>query len=387
MMASETAPRVEPSINRGFVPGVHAARAVAVTLVLAAHVVGLWTNQEGFRYLPWQAYLGLVIDPLRIDHQAGGHMGLLLFFLVSGYIVSQAAEGETRASFALKRGARLLPVMILAVGATLAVASLDAALGFAQPEEFIPDRAYSWHALAEAVGLGPTFGGVSVLFVLWTLNVEYQWYAMLWAGIGFASRRPVATTIAFMAIVFALVSWAPGPVGPLSFNVENLTYVYVILIGRWLYLMDGRGLARSWGMVGIVTCMALYAIVRWPYDGAELIAGLHPRLAAVIWATAILAILLGFVHGKLWRPVAFIADVSYGIYLFHIPAMWLVLPVVSPGGRWFTLGLAMTVALVLAAAWLSYRFVETPIRRAVRRRLGPPTRSGDVVQPVIVVGA
>ena len=380
--APETA--VQPAQRSSFVPGVHAARALAVLLVLAAHTVGLWTNQEGFRYLPWQGHLKFVIDPLRIDHQAGGHMGLLLFFLVSGYIVSQAAEGESRSAFLLKRAARLLPAMVLAVAATLAVASLDAALGVKGPPEFVPERAYSWHAVAEAVGLGSTFGGVSVLFVLWTLNVEFQWYALLWAGIGAVTRRPVLTTVAFMAIVLGLVKLAPTTLGPLTFSVENLTYVFVILIGRWLFLVDRRGLGRAYGLAGMAACVALYAVVRAPYDGVELLGGAHPRLAAVLWATLILVLLLRFVRGGLWRPIDFIADISYGIYLFHIPVMWAVLPFVSPGGRLFPVGHGLTLALVITLAWASNRFIETPIRVAVRRYLSHrrATAAGPGVLPV-----
>jgi len=103
--------QIAPRATHAFIPGVHVARAVAVLLVLAAHTVGLWTKQENFVYAPWQACLGLVIEPLRIDHQAGGHMGPLVFFLVSGYIVSQAAEGDSRSGFALKPAARLLSLI------------------------------------------------------------------------------------------------------------------------------------------------------------------------------------------------------------------------------------------------------------------------------------
>jgi peptidoglycan/LPS O-acetylase OafA/YrhL len=358
-----------------FVPGVHVARACAILLVLAAHVIGLWTNQENFRYLPWQAYLKLVIDPLRIDHQAGGHMGLLLFFLVSGYIVSQAAEADSRASFALKRAARLIPAMVLAVGATILVASYDAGLGVQRPPDFNPDRAYSWHAIAEAVGLGTTFGGISVLFVLWTLYVEYQWYALLWAAGGIAARRPVMSTIGFMVAVLLLILFLSGPIGPLTIT-GSLGYVFVILIGRWIYIAHQRSVSIAWATVGIVGCLVLYAWTVWPEAGMEVLTGAHPRIAAVLWATVIFVGLLRFVRGMPWRPIRFVADVSYGIYLFHIPAMWLVLPVISPGGRLFTLGIAATVGLVMLAAWASYRFVETPIRRAVRRFIETREASG-----------
>jgi peptidoglycan/LPS O-acetylase OafA/YrhL len=351
----------------GFVPGVQVARAVAVLLVLAAHVVGLWTNQEQFRYPPWQVYLK-GIDTLRIDHQAGGHMGLLLFFLVSGYIVSQAADSDTRIGFAFKRAARLIPAMILAVGATIVVGSLDQAAGFALPLGYNPAVAPA-HALAEAVGLGPLLGGNAILFVLWTLNVEYEWYVLLAVLSGFARRHPAAATVAAMAVVFAFVEAVPAQFGPFTFSSDTATYIFVILIGRWIYVAHRRYVGVVAGVAGAVACLGLYAFTRWKFDGLDVVSGAHPRLAAALWATLIFCVLLRFVQSKPWRPVMFIADISYGIYLFHIPIMWLVLPIVSPGGRLFTLGLAITVALVIAVSWASYRFVETPIRRAVRRRL------------------
>jgi peptidoglycan/LPS O-acetylase OafA/YrhL len=366
------------------VPGVHVARACAILLVLAAHVVGLWTNQENFRYLPWQAYLKLVIDPLRIDHQAGGNMGLLLFFLVSGYIVSQAAEDDTRASFALKRAARLVPAMMLAVAATLAVASFDAAIGAQLPSQFVPERAYSWYAIPEAVGLGITFGGNAVLFVLWTLYVEYQWYALLWAARGPASRWPLASTVGFMVVVFVLIAFVPGQVGPLTITAL-LGYVFMILIGRWIYVAHQRAVPAAWAAAGIAGCLALYAWSLWPEAGMDVVSGSHPRIAAALWATGIFMILLRFVRGTPWKPVRFVADVSYGIYLFHIPVMWLVLPIISPGGRLFTLGIIVTVSLVMIVAGASYRFVETPIRRAVRRLVDAGDRGGAAPTPVETV--
>jgi len=358
-----------PSGSPEFVPGVHVARACAILLVLAAHVIGLWTNQENFRYLPWQAYLKFVVDPLRIDHQAGGHMGLLLFFLVSGYIVSQAAERDSRAAFAWKRAARLVPAMALAVAATLAVASFDRAIGAQLPSQFDPERAYSWLPLAEAVGLGITFGGNAVLFVLWTLYVEYEWYALLWAARGPAERWPLASTVGFMAVVVALAAFGPVRIGPLTITAL-VGYLFIILIGRWIYVAHRRGVPPGWAFAGIAGCLVLYAWTQWPEAGMEVVSGPHPRMAAALWATAIFLVLLRFVRGTPWRPVQFVADVSYGIYLFHIPVMWLVLPVISPGGQLFTLGIIVTVGLVMLAAGTSYRFVETPIRRAVRRFVG-----------------
>ena len=356
------------------VAGVHAARALAVTLVLAAHMVGLWTNSETFRWWPWQAYLGLIIDPLRIDHQAGGHVGLLLFFLVSGYIVSQAADGETRRAFAIKRAARLLPAMALAVLLTLLVATLGRSLDWPPMPGFSPDRAYSAWTLAESVGLGLFFGGNAVLFVLWSINVEYWWYLLLGLFAGLAKRRPVGATLLITVVTAAatLPPTDPG-VGPLQLGRNVLTYTFVILIGRWIYLRRSRGVSRLAATVGITATFLLYVGARWRFDGSELLRGGHPRALSVLWATGIFYLLLRLVKSGPWRPVAFVGDISYGLYLFHIPVMWLVLPVVSPGGRWFLLGLTLAVGLTVSLAWASYRIVETPVRRLVRRYLSPPS--------------
>lgn len=354
----------------GYVPGVHAARALAVTLVLAAHIIGLWTNIEGFRWLPWQAYLGLIIDPLRIDHQAGGHVGLLLFFLVSGYIVSQAADGESRGAFAVKRAARLLPAMLLAVAFTLLVATLGRSLGWPAVQGFSPDRAYSAWTLAESVGLGLFFGGNAVLFVLWSLNVEYWWYLLLGACGPLAKRRPViATLLITAATAAATFPHADVRLGPMLLTRDVLTYTFVIVIGRWIYLHRSGRVPLWAATAGALSALLLYVAARWPFDGVEVIRGAHPRVLSVLWASTIFCLLLRFLNGRLWRPVQFIGDVSYGLYLFHIPVMWLVMPVISPGGRWFTLGIVLTASLTTLLAWVSYRFVETPVRHMVRKRL------------------
>ena len=351
-----------------YVAGVHAARALAVSMVLAAHIVGLWTGVVGFTWFPWQVYLG-GIDLMRVDHQAGGHVGLLLFFLVSGFIVSQSATGETRLQFAVKRAARLLPAMVVAVGLAVVVGWFGAARDWPPMVGFQADRALSGWTLLEAVGLGATFGGISALFVLWSLSVEYYWYALLCAAIGPAMRRPAVTTWVLTAVVLVLHELAGHVHGPVYLIGDHLQYVFVILIGRWIYLRERRIASTASAVAGSLVSLALYGWAQWPSTGSELWSGPHPRLLAVGWAIVLFCVLLRVVQRGPWRPVAFVADTSYGLYLFHIPAMFLVLPLVSPGGRWFAVGILATVVLTVGLAWLSLRYVEAPTRRAARRVL------------------
>jgi peptidoglycan/LPS O-acetylase OafA/YrhL len=344
---------------------------------MAAHVVGLWTNAEHFRWFPWQLYLG-VIDLVRFDHQAGGHVGLLLFFVVSGYIVSQAAEGERPLAFVVKRAARLLPAMPLGVALALLAGALAAANGWPTMPEFNAGRAFSAWSLLEAVGLGTTFGGIAALFVLWSLNVEYYWYALLGSLLGPANFKPLSSTLLMSAILLLAYLLAPLFAGPVFLAQADVSCVFVILIGRWIYLADRGFTSNLVATCGAVGMALLYGILQWPFAGRDVWTGAHPHILAVAWAALLFLALLRLVKGALWRPIAFIADISYGLYLFHVPVMFLVLPLLSPGGRLFPLGIAVTVLLTIALAWLSFRFIETPIREGARRLLARRKKAADI---------
>lgn len=174
----------------------------------------------------------------------------------------------------------------------------------------------------------------------------------------------MAATLLFAA-VFALYFVGAGT--PLAWlQLGGYNYVFVILIGRWIYLHATRRTTAWIATAGASFMAVLYGMTVWRYEGSVALFDAHPRIVALGWAVVLFLLLLRFIRSGPWRPVAFIGDISYGLYLFHIPVMWLVLPIVSPGGRWFEAGVAVTVALTIATAWASNRFLETPMRRFAR---------------------
>jgi len=247
---------------------------------------------------------------------------------------------------------------------------------------FVSDRALSGWSLLEAVGLGVTVGGIGALFVLWTLSVEFYWYALLAVVIGPATRRPVLTTWVLTAAVAGLRVLAPHIDGPVYLAAGHLTYVYVILVGRWIFLRHRGVTSTLMAVAGSGVALALYGWAQWPEAGRDVLTGAHPRMLAVLWAVLGFVLLLRLVRSGPWRPVAFVADISYGLYLFHIPVMFAVLPLVPVGKVWFAGGIVLTVAVTVTLAWLSARFVEAPARRGARRAL-----HGRSDQPVVVTTA
>ena len=369
-------PRHSPEHGPGYVPGVHAARAVAVTMVVLVHLIALWSHSAGFEWAPFGEWRR-VVNWLGLDHQAGGHVGLLVFFLVSGYIVSQAAEGEGVRAFLIKRVARVIPAMLFAVVLMIGVSELGQSRGWPLPSGYDATRVFSADTVSEMLGFSGFTGGPAVLSPIWSISVEYWWYGLLALTLAVAAtrRRPVLSTLLISAVP-VLIVWRGAydqtftEVGPLDLSRSFIPYVELIVIGRWIYLIHSAQVGRAAGLFGVLSAFALYGLAQQHVQGDfQFITGVEASGLSVIFATAIFVALLTLVTTGPWRPVSFIADISYSLYLLHFPVMWSVFPVLSWDGDNFALALAATLAILIFVSWLSFRFIETPARRIARAYL------------------
>ena len=168
-------PRIQ-AYRSGFEPGVQAARALAATGVLLVHMftIGVATPDRQFiGFVKWDHLTSVV----RLDDQHGASAGVFLFFLVSGYIVSQVAAVERGGTFLAKRAARLMPAMIIAVAFAVAVGLTLHVNGRGVWYLFDPTQALTWRSVLEGLGFG-AIRPIHDLFPLWTLAVEYYWYLL-----------------------------------------------------------------------------------------------------------------------------------------------------------------------------------------------------------------
>ncbi|MEK6805808.1 MAG: acyltransferase [Pseudomonadota bacterium] len=310
-----------------------------------------------------------------------GYLGVDIFFVVSGYVITAtlakrhaAAFGDFLLSFAARRVSRLLPALVLCVAIT-------ALAGFA----FLPpDSGYfeqSWKTgIAALVGLSNVqmyrasidYFGTSADFNLftqtWSLGVEEQFYLMfpvlLWVT-GFAkkdpkgSRRLFITIAVLSCISFLLFSYM---------STRNPSGAFYLVPARFWELGAGSMafLARSRivGTLGATlrasrtTALLLLVatlLVRTPYD-VEITA-----MAVILTVMLLLA-----AHRDAWAdkvltsklPVYF-GTISYSLYLWH----WSVFCISrwTVGVYWWTVPFQLLLIVVLST--LSYSHVEQPFRR------------------------
>lgn len=347
----------------GYLPALDGLRALAVLAVLFYHADVLW--------LP------------------GGFLGVEVFFVVSGFLITSLLLSEYRASnsvnllqFWRRRARRLLPALFALLFAVMVyavvflpeeVASLRA--------DLVASFAYvtNWYLIAAQQSYFETMGRPSLLRHLWSLAVEEQFY-LLWPLIfAFLLVRFKSRTAMLLLMLGATISalWMGAlyqpDTDPSRIYYGTDTRAAGLLIGAALAFVVRRGsqvrvsLARRWllDLVGIAALGALVAATLFMsefdpflYQGGMLLVA---AFSALVIATAIApnSPLLGGVLG--FGVLRWIGLRSYSLYLWHWPVFMVTRPQLDTTLEGTPL-LALRFVLTFALAELSYRLVETPIR-------------------------
>jgi peptidoglycan/LPS O-acetylase OafA/YrhL len=340
--------------SRGRVAGLDGTRGLAVLLVVTYHA-------------------GL---PVRY----GGVVGVTIFFVLSGYLITAILNGEHERNgrislrrFYLRRALRLVPALLVAVAvmSLVVVVTHDPQLHGNYWLQVVAALTYTMDFFAASPG-----ASLPVWSHTWSLAVEEQFY-LVWPVLLIGalaltrSRRQAARVVAAAAVLavgWRIVASLTLPTARV-YNAPD-TAAYALLLGCALALMP-RVAARvpvwvGYGAAALVAGVALFPRLNQNGSGGtvELFAGLVAGLLAVpIIAAAPRMRLLA------WRPLVFLGTISYGVYLWHWPFLQ-----VHPFGH-VTHLVAVKVALVVAAtgvAYLSFRFVEQPILAYKSRRFESP---------------
>ncbi|MCW2791328.1 MAG: acyltransferase [Nocardioides sp.] len=377
---------------------------------------------DGLRTLA--VYL-VVLYHCRVGWLGGGFVGVDLFFVLSGFLVStilfEELTGTGRldlAHFYDRRVRRLLPAAVVVVLACCAVSLVF--LSSVRRAPLVGDGqaallyVANWHFLAQS---NDYFAAASVdrsLFLhFWSLSIEEQFYLAFpvllvvlhrldraWRG----STRAVLVVL-LLASVAAQVGWARVDADHAYYGTE--TRLYQLLAGALLGLALHRGrLTRPPGAeetsdaipqrAGLVAPVALVALVGMVLVATPLLhVGASYRGLA---ATLVGVTLVGSLAASEGHPVArllarpapvYLGRISYATYLWHWPLVVLLREVVTTRPL-VTSSLVVVLSTGLAAA--SYQLLERPIRAPrVRRPWRTPVLAtgltASVVAALVVVPA
>ena len=365
---------------RGRIGGLDGLRAIAVAVVLVYHLMpGL---------LP------------------GGMVGVDAFFVISGFLITSLLLVERRTTgridvrrFWIRRLRRIVPALLAAVAATVAAAAClggDVLLAVRRQVLGSVLLVYNWVEIAAGSSY---FDQTQPLLLtnVWSLAVEEQFY-LVWPLVviallarGVSRRRVRAGALLALVLSAASAAWAlrlvrdGAPASRVYMGTD--THAFGLMLGAAWALWHGRategadlepqpaGLRRVRGAAGWAGLAGLLVLARVAGEtAADGGAGPEPALIiASVCALAVVQALTGEVAGadgparRLMslleaRPLKWLGERSYGLYLWHWPLGVLAFYAIPPTANPWVVAVGV-LGLTLCAAELSYALIETPVRR------------------------
>lgn len=356
------------SKSERYIPAIDGLRAISVIAVLLYHLT-----------LPWWP---------------GGFLGVDLFFVISGYVITRLILDSIERSSALdlrkfyrSRIRRLFPALIFMVVTTtlfIGVWAPETVKRFVSDLPFLFTGLMNWALVAREQDYFSTIGRPPLLQHTWSLAVEIQFY-LLWPLILlFVLRFFGKKQIPAFALFFALASGTLLFLYSVKIDAESSSSVSHVYFGSDTHsigLFLGAALAVRWiprnfsadieegaknfidgfGIAAFIGLLSLFLFVD-PNDPTLY------RIAFPLTAIFGCMALMSLVHpaSRLARqftraPMMWIGERSYGIYLWH----WVVFQVTRPsvdlvGEDWALYSLR--ILIVFALADISYRWIEVPVR-------------------------
>ncbi len=316
----------------------------------------------------------------------GGYLGVDLFFVLSGYLITSILLAEHRAAgkialknFWIRRARRLFPALLSLMPAIALYCWL-----FAKPDELSRVRGdalatlgyiANWRSIFSEKSYWELFATPSPLEHTWSLSIEEQFYVVWPLVVMVVLRRGskktlllLSVALAIASIVTMLVLFHPARTSRVYFGTD--TRAVGILAGAALACLlpptttFARASVKKLDVLGVLSAIGL-AIAWWTIGGESrfLYRGGFwlTELAALVLIACAVADKESLVARALsFRPLTWVGTISYGLYLWH----WPVNVVLSPQRLHFG-GFRLHViqfALAFAIAIVSYRFLEKPIR-------------------------
>ena len=354
-----------------YLPSIDSLRAIAVIAVIIYHIDA--------NYLP------------------GGFLGVDLFFVLSGYLISSLIIKEYKSTgtvnlynFYVRRARRLLPAVYFMItvvliiitlfnGVLLKKSYLDALFGYIYSS--------NWWYIFHKLDYFDSFGSQSPFKHLWSLAIEEQFYMFFPLIFLIFNRKSKSNNsysklnknFIYVVLSLILVSLIAHI---LLFDINNINRIYfgtdtrafsllVGVVGAILYPMDRLSERTTkkdnmiYSIVSLVSILVLIGIMintseynTWLYRGGFLLVAIIGLIIIISSGRqyTFMSKLLSF------KPLVFIGKISYSLYLWHFPILVVTTPV-SEIGNPNLFYVTLRIVLIFLVATGSYMFVETPIRK------------------------
>lgn len=342
-------------VDRRFFAFLTLLRAIAVLMVVYDHFGAIWPEANAMSWAPNRFIRTWINDPMAII-QDFGFLGVVIFFLISGFVITHVAQRESRYEFAVKRILRIYPPLIASILLIVAITLIRGGVLLSW-KQYI----FSFTLLNYIRAPGYVVNGVA-----WTLVIEMLFYLGVFAVIPLLKRHAGIGSAVLIAATW-LVIWQARSFGASFFLLAaSVAYVPFLLQGQLIYLRWAKKLSTvHYAILAVATYGVTVFGIRTihttflPADNSYMVS----------FGYAFLVFVVGLLLEAIIRIPPFIkftSDISYSLYLFHGIVGFLVLDALAHRTN---LTFAITIALFVAyfTAYVSHRWIERPSQNLARR--------------------
>ena len=365
-------PRLSPQKKSRYIAPIDGLRAIAVCAVLLYHL--------GVNWIP------------------GGFLGVDLFFVISGYVITRLIlDSIYRSSaldlpeFFLSRARRLYPALIfMMVGSTFIIALFapEAIRRFLGDIPFALTGTNNWHLVAQHRNYFETIGRPPLLQHTWSLGVEFQFY-LLWPlilifALKYFGKKNLAKVALFIAAISGAALFIFSLTVDASSSSNKISHIYFGTDTHSIGLFLGSALAVSWvpqnlsavisqraqdfvdgiGVIGLIGLFSTFLFIDESNPALYRIAFPLAGICGCAIITSLVHPASRFAPLLSARWLIWIGERSYGIYLWHWVIFQVTRPSVDLAGAIWAIN-AARILIVFALADISLRWVEIPIRRGI----------------------
>ncbi len=354
--------------SKSYIPSLDGIRAVAVLAVIFYHLGYGWAQ--------------------------GGLLGVDVFFVLSGYLITDLLLAEYKRNgfiqlrtFWLRRARRLLPALFVMLFVILGWVTLFNQAQLPQVRnDLLPAIFYysNWWFIFEHVSYFAKFGPPSPLGHLWSLAIEEQFY-LIWPLViifvlKITKSKKYLGIITFLGIIASACEMAvlyQPYIDPTRLYDGTDTRAFALLLGALLAIYRPRDkkitvsknsslMANTIGIASLAGLLCMFwqtdEYSGFLYQGGMLLASI---LSLIIIVIAIVPDT--YLNRFLSTPVLkWIGQRSYGIYIWHYPIITLTTPYNSPPDLIRSL---FQIAASFTCAALSWKYIEQPVRHGAISRL------------------
>lgn len=344
-------------------------RGAAALIVVWSHLSGFWLFANNEQWSVQNLFQVWIVVPFHI-FQNGGHLGVVLFFLISGYIITHAALRETKISFIVKRIFRIFPALMAALAVTWLMLLLAHKEGFALPGIHDGGTAFQWGAAVFMLdGFIP---GARILGTTWTLVVELVFYALTLLVLDRSRIKPLTASFIMLGLWMVLSVVAKNVT--MGDNNIMVPMVGFLIAGRAIYLAQQGFISHYYATLLIIAALGGYVLFSEAMAPGQLFkpggwGGVEPVVSDGIALFVFFALMKAPI-ARVWAPFNFFGNISYSLYLLHLPVGMTVLNVLHNAGVNFSVCFFAAVLSSILVSYLSYLYVEKPTQRLARFVLG-----------------